>query len=68
MVYLHRASLVHPYSLFSPYQALYMRKIGLSSLEIGTTLSLGFLLQVFFAFIGGALTDKMGAAQGNCDL
>lgn len=49
-----------PYSLFSPYQALYMRKIGLSSLEIGTTLSLGFLLQVFFAFIGGALTDKMG--------
>lgn len=49
-----------PYSLFSPYQALYMRKIGLTSLEIGTTLSLGFLLQMFFAFIGGAITDKMG--------
>ena len=49
-----------PYSLFSPYQALYMRKIGLSSLEIGTTLSLGFLLQVFFAFIGGARLTKWG--------
>lgn len=49
-----------PYSLFSPFQTLYMRKIGLSSLEIGTTLTVGFLLQIFFALMGGVITDKMG--------
>lgn len=49
-----------PFSLFSPFQALYMRKLGLSSLEIGTTLTVGFILQMFFALIGGVITDKMG--------
>ena len=49
-----------PYSLFVPFQSLYMRKLGLTSLEIGTTLTVGFLLQMFFALIGGVITDKMG--------
>ncbi|MBS6195755.1 MAG: MFS transporter [Clostridiales bacterium] len=49
-----------PYSLFTPFQALYMRKLGLSSLEIGTTLTVSFILQMFFALIGGVVTDKMG--------
>lgn len=49
-----------PYSLFTPFQALYMRKLGLSSLEIGTTLTVGFILQMFFGLIGGVVTDKMG--------
>lgn len=49
-----------PYSLFVPFQTLYMRKLGLTSLEIGTTLTVGFILQVFFALIGGVVTDKMG--------
>lgn len=49
-----------PYSLFVPFQTLYMRKLGLTSLEIGTTLTVGFLLQMFFALIGGVITDKMG--------
>lgn len=48
------------YSLFTPYQTIYMRKMGLSSLEIGTTLTIGFLLQMFFALVGGVVTDKMG--------
>ena len=30
-----------PYSLFVPFQTLYMRKLGLTSLEIGTTLTVG---------------------------
>ena len=49
-----------PYALFTPYQTLYMRKLGLSSLEIGTTLTIGFILQVFCALIGGVVTDKLG--------
>lgn len=49
-----------PYSLFAPFQTLYMRKLGLSSLEIGTTLTVGFILQMFFGLIGGVITDKMG--------
>lgn len=49
-----------PYSLFTPFQTLYMRRLGLSSLEIGTTLTVGFVLQMFFALIGGVVTDKMG--------
>ena len=49
-----------PYSLFAPYQSLYMSRLGLSNLEIGTTLSIGFVLQIFFGLLGGIVTDKMG--------
>lgn len=49
-----------PYALFTPYQTLYMRKMGLSSFEIGTTLTIGFIIQVLCALIGGVVTDKMG--------
>lgn len=49
-----------PYSLFMPFQTLYMRKLGLSSVEIGTTVTVGFILQMFCALIGGVVTDKMG--------
>ena len=36
-----------PYSLFVPFQTLYMRKLGLTSLEIGTTLTVGFLCLLY---------------------
>ena len=49
-----------PYSLFLPFQSLYMSKLGLSSSEIGDTISIGFFLQMFFALFGGIITDKMG--------
>ena len=49
-----------PYSLFMPFQTLYMRKLGLSSVEIGTTVTVGFILQMFCALNGGVITDKMG--------
>ena len=49
-----------PYSLFMPFQTLYMRKLGLSSVEIVTTVTVGFILQMFCALIGGVITDKMG--------
>ena len=49
-----------PYSLFSPFASLYMYQLGLSSEQIGITISVGFALQVIFALIGGIITDKMG--------
>lgn len=49
-----------PYSLFSPFATLYMYQLGLSSEEIGITISVGFFLQVIFALIGGVITDKLG--------
>ena len=49
-----------PYALFAPFQSLYMRELGLSSKEIGFTITMGLFLQVFFAIFGGIVTDKMG--------
>ena len=49
-----------PYSLILPFQTLYMRKLGLTSLEIGTTLTVGFVMQMLCALFGGIITDKLG--------
>ncbi len=49
-----------PYSLFSPFASLYMSRNGLSSSEIGLIISISLVLQVFFAFVGGVITDKLG--------
>ena len=49
-----------PYSLFMPFQTLYMRKLGLRSVEKGTTVTVGFILQMFCSLIVGVITDKMG--------
>ncbi|MFI3236835.1 MAG: MFS transporter [Lachnospiraceae bacterium] len=49
-----------PYALFTPFATIYMSHIGLTSKEIGLTISLGFSLQVLFALLGGIITDKMG--------
>ncbi len=49
-----------PYSLFSPFATLYMSTFGLTSSQIGITISVGLALQVIFAFIGGVITDKLG--------
>ncbi len=49
-----------PFSLFSPFASLYMANNGLTSSQIGITISLGLSLQMVFAFIGGVITDKMG--------
>ena len=49
-----------PASLFMPFASIYMYEIGLSQLEIGVTITIGMILQAFFAFISGALTDKYG--------
>ncbi len=49
-----------PFSLFTPFASLYMYQLGLTSKEIGLLISVGFVLQMFCAFIGGVIADKMG--------
>lgn len=49
-----------PFALFSPFQSLYMRELGLTNQEIGFTVTVGLFFQIFFSALGGIITDKMG--------
>jgi len=49
-----------PWALVSPFFALYMFSLGLQDADIGILISVGMFLQMFFAFLGGVLTDKYG--------
>jgi len=49
-----------PFSLVLPYASVYMLALGLNDAQIGTVASLGLVVQIFFALISGAITDKFG--------
>lgn len=49
-----------PFSLFTPFASLYMYQLGLTSEQIGVTISVGYALQVVCALLGGIITDKLG--------
>jgi hypothetical protein len=45
-----------PHSLFIPYFTLYMFQLNVKDAQIGVLISIGLLVQLFSAMIGGALT------------
>ncbi len=49
-----------PFNLYAPYVSIYMLAIGLSDKEIGLIASIGAVVQVVFALLGGIITDKLG--------
>ncbi len=49
-----------PYNLFAPYASLDMLALGVTDVQIGLLASIGLALQVVFALISGAITDKFG--------
>jgi len=49
-----------PYNLFSPFFSVYMLALGVTDQKIGTIASLGLVLQIFSAFLSGAIVDKFG--------
>lgn len=49
-----------PYNLFIPFATLYMYKLGVNDSQIGLILSIGMVVQVIAALVGGVLTDKLG--------
>ena len=49
-----------PYNLIAPFATLYMYTQGVTDVQIGLILSIAMVVQVFFSFFGGILTDKVG--------
>ena len=49
-----------PYNLIAPFATLYMYTLGITDVQIGLILSIAMVVQVFFSFFGGILTDKLG--------
>jgi MFS family permease len=49
-----------PYNLYAPYASVYMLALGVRDSQIGLLISINFALQIGFALISGALTDKFG--------
>ena len=49
-----------PYNLIAPFSTLYMYTQGITDVQIGLILSITMVVQVFFSFFGGILTDKLG--------
>jgi MFS family permease len=49
-----------PFNLVLPYASVYALALGLTDLQIGMVASLGSFVQIFFALVSGAITDKYG--------
>lgn len=49
-----------PYNLYAPYVSVYMLALGLSDAQIGALTSVNMVLQIFWALMSGAITDKFG--------
>ena len=49
-----------PFNMFAPYISVYMLALGMNDAQIGSIASLGLVLQIFGAFISGAIVDKFG--------
>jgi MFS family permease len=49
-----------PYNLYYPYLSIYMLANGLNDSQVGLVTSIGLVFQIFFAAIGGIVTDKLG--------
>lgn len=46
--------------MIAPFATLYMYTQGITDVQIGLILSIAMVVQVFFSFFGGILTDKVG--------
>jgi len=49
-----------PWALYAPFFTLYMFSMGLEDADIGVLISVGLIIQMFTALIGGVATDKFG--------
>lgn len=49
-----------PYVFYSFYLSLYMKAQGVTDVQIGFLISLGYVIGIFTAMVGGAVVDKMG--------
>ena len=49
-----------PFNLIAPFATLYMYAQGITDVQIGLVLSIAMVVQVFFSFFGGIITDRLG--------
>lgn len=49
-----------PFQLIAPFTTLYMYAQGITDVEIGLIASIAMVVQVFFSFFGGILSDRLG--------
>ncbi|MCL2052494.1 MAG: MFS transporter [Lachnospiraceae bacterium] len=49
-----------PFNLIAPFATLYMYTQGITDVQIGLILSVSMVVQVFFSFFGGIITDRFG--------
>ena len=49
-----------PFNLFAPYASLYMLALGCTKAQVGTITAIGLIFQMFFALMGGYITDRLG--------
>lgn len=49
-----------PFNLIAPFATLFMYLQGIHDAQIGLILSIAMVVQVFFSFFGGIITDKLG--------
>lgn len=49
-----------PFNLFAPYASLYMLALGCTKAQVGTITAIGLIFQMFFALVGGYITDRLG--------
>lgn len=49
-----------PFNLYAPFISIYMFALGVADAQIGLIASIGMSFQIVFAFLGGAITDKLG--------
>ncbi len=49
-----------PFNLYIAYTSLYMMALGCSAQQIGIVAAVGLTFEMFFAAIGGVITDRLG--------
>lgn len=49
-----------PHNMFAPFFSVYMLAFGVTDQQIGSLASLGLVVQIFSAWVSGAIVDKFG--------
>jgi len=49
-----------PFVLFNFYLSLYMKELGVTNVQLGYIISIGYIAGTLFSLISGAITDRLG--------
>lgn len=49
-----------PFVIFNFYLSLYMKELGVTDVQLGYIISIGYIAGTFFSMLSGAITDRLG--------